>query len=532
MEASSFEWKQVKLGVWSRAIDEAEHFYAALVHQYASCGRMMFAITGHVSVSTPVPVGSTPLDAGTRLDTALREAWLHVRYDYPTIASRVHLDENGAPKKTYEAFPEGDTASAAQEAWLERTFKLVETSFSGDEWCERDPPAPEFPTLFVLASAGHAHGASIRRDVVLRASHDTLDGMGALMLFDRLLQHASTILESPTPVSRPAFGSEHTRLSPPLRVAVQIPSELTEDEDSRLQAKLQLNQSVWATKELALLRFKIGKVVPGVHHRASLVLTKEETSAVIKRAKMMGLTPTHAFHAAMAMATRDIQSRTSEPREVRFINYLVFSERAQCVEPYNCTEHAVAVYHSLGEDVLVVDLQVPAVNNEPSLASQIEEFKSIAETVKSVYANTRQDTEHIKRIACSWKALCAPFVAESPSAPPPPQPFSYASLSSVGRIDSVLSTQYGPLTVQRPWVTSERLDNFLGVFLSAFDGQLELSSTWNDAWHTKTDVDSFLERCKSIVLRSLQVETLDGDNGHEIPSSPSAERCIRRRLHK
>ncbi|TMW64690.1 hypothetical protein Poli38472_011570 [Pythium oligandrum] len=504
---AKFEWKEISTGVWQRDIDEVEHFYAALKQLFAGSGRMFYAITGHVVLNTPVPEGVKADEFAARLDAALRQAWLHIRHDYPTIASRVHLDESGVPKKTYNAFPVGDAAAEAIEEWLKTTFKPVETTATGVEWCDRDPPAPQVPTLFVLTPPLAEDATTIRRDVVLRSPHDILDGMGTMALFNTLLKHAAGILESVEPVALPVFGEEHVRLSPPLRVAAQIPAELTPEEEAALGAIIQGNLGAWvAGKEIAVLPYKPGNEVPGVHHRASLLLSEAETTEILKKAKALGLTATHAFHAAIAIVSRDLQPRKEAAREVRHLNYTLLSERVKCLPPYNTAEHAVTDYHSIAEQSVIVDLVVPAVGEEVTLEQHIEEFKKVGEIIKGYYVNPRNDPDHLKRIPGYWKSNFVPFVPVSPPTPPPPQPAPWASLSSIGLIDSVLDAKHGPIEVQHPWVTSERLDNGLGVFLSTFQGRLELSSTWNEAWHEKEKVDDFLQRCKEVVVRALEVK--------------------------
>lgn len=131
---------------------------------------MFFAITGFVSISVDVRNGST----GQDVEDALRKAWLRLRYDCPTIATRVDFDkERGKYFKTYTSF-DPDHLDFHTESWLSDTFIPVTPNMHGLAWCNSDPLAPRVPTLFVITPPydNSSKKAAVHLDVILRSPHD------------------------------------------------------------------------------------------------------------------------------------------------------------------------------------------------------------------------------------------------------------------------------------------------------------------------------------------------------------------------
>ncbi|KAK4065841.1 uncharacterized protein Triagg1_8393 [Trichoderma aggressivum f. europaeum] len=115
---NQYAWQQIEQRVWQRSVDEIEQSYAVLSKLYEGSGRMLFAITGHISLSFDF-VDSFPDNLDTRVDTALSNAWLTLRQDHPTIASYVNYDANtNGFTKVYRTI----STIADQQAWIDETF--------------------------------------------------------------------------------------------------------------------------------------------------------------------------------------------------------------------------------------------------------------------------------------------------------------------------------------------------------------------------------------------------------------------------
>lgn len=500
----SLIWRETSPGVWQREVDEAEKFYYALAKLYEGSGRMFFAMTGHLCVSVDIPQGQTPEAVEQRLETALRHGWLAVRYDHPTIASRVsHDPATGQVTKTYRTCP-GDKE---RDAWLAETFVPIASGETGEEWANSDPPAPKIPTLFVLKP--HAAASNVvRRDLVLRSPHEIVDGIGTLYMFNNLIRLVADAYEAESSYKIPSFdGSEIKNLSPPFRVAANVPTEMTERQKQHLSEqnahKAAASQD---TKDIRVLAvpYQQGSSAPGKHQRVALDFSESDTAALTAACKSLKATVTHAFHAAIAMAVRDVQERSSKSQQVRYVNYILRNERRSCVDPYSTPKHAVAVYHSVSGRALTVDMTLPATGDAVDPADRVSEFRSIIDKMRHFYEAVRDDADHYALSLPIWEAGC-PELPKSDAFPPVPPPNAKpsVSISSMGNVDAIIASKQGQIAVDKPWVTGEELGNGLGLFLGTFRSKMSLSAAYNDAWHNKAEVEDFVHRCRDIVLTGL-----------------------------
>lgn len=473
---------------------------------------MFFAMTGHLSVSADISQGQTREATEQRLEAALRHGWLALRYNHPTIASRVsHDPATGQVVKTYRTCP----SDKERDAWLAETFVAIATGETGEEWANSDPPAPKVATLFALKPRTTASGSSTsnaaRIDLVLRSPHEIVDGIGTLHMFNNLVRLAADAYDAGGASKNPSFdGSETANLSPPFRIAANVPTELTERQKQHLAEqnahKAAASQDEGGIKVLAL-PYRQGTDAPGKHQRVALDFSERDTAALVAACKGLNATVTHAFHAAIAMAVRDIQERKPQAQKVRYVNYILRNERKSCVDPYNTPKHAVAVYHSVSGRALTVDMTLPASGAAVNPADGVAEFRSIIEKIRHFYEAVRDDVDHYALSLPIWEAGCPelPKGDAFPPVPPvpPPSPKPSVSISSMGNVGSIIAPRHGQIVVDKPWVTGEELGNGLGLFLGTFRGKMSLSAAYNDSWHDKAEVEGFVYRCKDIVLAGL-----------------------------
>ena len=96
-----------------------------------------------------------------------------------------------------------------------------------------------------------------------------------------------------------------------------------------------------------------------------------------------------------------------------------------------------------------------------------------------------------------------------PSTPPPgpaPRDAPSVGISSLGRVDDIIPSQIGRVRARQPWVTGEELGTGFGVFLGAWQGRLEVSAAFNDAWHNEDEVRGFLDRVQGVVRRGVGLD--------------------------
>ncbi|KAM7198990.1 hypothetical protein V8F33_004727 [Rhypophila sp. PSN 637] len=521
-----YVWHEPTPGIWIRDIDEAEQVYTSLIRYSSGTGKMHFAITGHLSLAIATQANESLKAAATRLDQALRTAWLSLRDKNPTIASRVSYNSAlGKWQKVYETV----TDKIAQEAWVDDTLKFICNVQTGVEWANSDPPAPRVATLFILkppssVEVGGSDSGTIRRDLVLRCPHDIIDGIGTLSLFDNLLSHLFDSLTGNKPVARLLDGNETARLSPPFRVAANVPHTPTPDQLARLEdIESQKQKSAFPdggeTIEHLIVPFRPGPVLPQAHQRVSVTLSPAQTTTLLAAVKPLGATPTHVFHAAIALILRDVHldSRglaNQNAKIARYTNYILRNERQACMPPFNDPKaHPAAIYHSISSGSLTVDMPITFEEREKNKL-----FAQILIQMRDYYLSLRDDKEHYSLVPYIWKTATPdvppPTIVTNESGeleedtlpPPPPNPKPSVSLSSMGLIDKVITpdrvSRDGKMVLKayNPWVTGEELGTGLGLFLGTFRGQLEISAAYNSAWHDEVGVEDFLRMCVDAVF--------------------------------
>ncbi|KAJ4303097.1 hypothetical protein N0V90_001988 [Kalmusia sp. IMI 367209] len=461
--------------LWQRDIDEAENFYTCLAEAWKGSGRMFFAITGFLTLSLEVPGSWPSVEIETKIEAALPQAWLKLRYDHPTIASRVEYDhERRRYIKSYR--PLDDTSSVSEaDAWLQRTFVPLELDVSGLEWCNADPPAPAYPTLFVISSPKESDSDSVvRRDLVIRSPHDIMDGIGTLLLLNNLMAHAARFYDHPESVHFPPAGDEARNLSPPLRVAASIPSTLPPNSQQRLQEVVTKNVTLRTEFDLLTVPFAQETLLPSKHQRTSIEISQAETQTILQGCKQLGATVTHAYHAAIALALRDTHAPSSQTKTKRYISYILVNERPNCTGPYAAPKHPATVYHSVSGPSLAIDLQTPSSPVDPA-AQPRAEFLRVVDAVKEYYEAIRSSPSALELAPAFW-ALRTPAAAHAAGrAPdevpvPPPNPAPSVSISSMGVVDRIVAPRHGAFSVRDPWVCGEELGTGLGVFLGTWEG--------------------------------------------------------------
>ncbi|KAF7712435.1 Trichothecene 15-O-acetyltransferase [Penicillium ucsense] len=494
-----FAWRATGPGRWERDIDEVEEFYTSLAKAHNSTGRTFFAITGFVSLSVPIQPGVGLDTTEKQVEDALRVAWIRLRFHHPTIASRVQYDHT---QQRYRKLYETCIDDASQQEWLADTFRVVPGRMSGLDCCNEDPPVPTLPTLFLIRSPV---SDDQRRcwDLVLRAHHDIIDGMGTLLLFHNLLRLAAEAYEQSN-YAPPQFGQEWTTLSPPLRTAAAIPAVISPSLEERLREILKQNALLKEGVEIASVPFQRDVALPGKHQRAAVTLSQDTTARPLEDCRALGLSITHAYHAAIALAVGDLAERTESPRTVRYISYCLINERQHCLTPYNTPSHAVSVYHSVSGQCLSIDLDIPALSDQGNSQAHQNEFIPIAQKVRSYYCDIRADKDHINLVPAYW-AMSTSAPGPDPSVAPARNETPSASISSMGVLDNIMQHRYGSFVVEHPWVTGEELGTRLGLFLDTWKGKLTLSAAYNDAWHTRQEVVDFLSACNEIVFQGLRM---------------------------
>lgn len=497
---TNYAWHKSSNGRWERNLDEAEIFYAALQKLFEGSGRMFFAITGHAALNVVGDLAKSLTEQ--QLDLALQKAWLLLRSSHPSIAvSTVFDPQRKRLKKTYNAVDINQ-----HEEWLEATFRVISTEHSGLEWCNSDPPAPEMATLFIVKSSRDS--SALSRTIVLRSPHDVVDGIGTLHILGTYLKHLSAILERSTNV-QPQWSAESEMLTPPLRVAADLPDRAPDNVQTALEMAQQ-RSSTMISEGPSVMSVPCPReaATPLAHQRAALCLPSTKTTAIIQRCKDASVSITHAYHAAAAIVLARRQLRFEKERRVQYVSYALVNLREQCRAPFNGPAHAASVYHCTSAEKFGIQFTIPARDGEVETAAS--DFPRVLSEIKAYYVANRPSTQPmlLKIAPLLWdqatphipeEAWTKPYVMSLPPANPAPS----ISMSSFGIIDRMVPTQIGDLNVHNPWVTGEELGPGIGLFLGTFRGELELSAAFNAAWHDVSEIDGYLNDIQGVVEEGL-----------------------------
>jgi hypothetical protein len=500
-------WHETAPREYNRGIDEAEQLYTSLAKTFAGTGHTYFAITAYTGLTISVTASEAVAELETRLHDSFRYAWKRLRYDHPTLAAPVEYDPfTKSCRKIYRS-PQNE---AEVNEWLEETLKFVNTGENGLEFANSDPVVGRFATLYILTPRQTSGQSSLKRDIVFSSHHDIIDGIGTLILFNNLFRHASEAFNSPDDHSDIVFGDEHQNLSPPFRIASGIPPMPTQAQAEKFNKIQTANIAAAKDAEVLGVPFNANITMPRRSQRIATHLSAAETHTLLSKCKTAGATVTQAFHAAIALAVRDIQKREDQERKAKYISYSLINLRAACKPPYNSTSYAAAVYHSTSANRLVVDLTIPAAKAPKPIAQPAEEFLQVLKQVKAFYQSFKPDADYLATVPSLYARSTPPYPDE-PCPVPPPNKTPSVSLSSMGLVDKIIQPKYGRFEVEEPWVIGAEYSTGLGLFLGTWKGVLCLSSGYNEAYHSSDEVMSFLQRVKNVILEGLEVNTLTGE---------------------
>ncbi|ROT41156.1 hypothetical protein SODALDRAFT_113169 [Sodiomyces alkalinus F11] len=502
-----FVWRQTEPGVWQRGVDELEYYYSSQLLAYQGATSKPLYLISHLVLQFDQPADSSvsSQDAEARANEALRKAWDTLRYNHPTIASQVVRDaETGDLAKVYR---NNDPAAFAS------TFVVLPSHTDADEWANSDPPAPALPTLFVIPTPTEAD-RPIRRELFLRVGHEIIDGVGLAIFFGNLVKLVAKAYEQGADFVVPTCdGSEVSRLSPPLRVASNMPAKGTEAQQKRLAgfgAEWAATQAPAGTRTLTI-PYKKGETVPGPSQVAAATLSAEKTSQLAAACKAAGVSITHAYHAAVPMVLLDLHEseRGADPVPMRYSSLMPRNERPACLPPYNTAEHPAALYHSVSPLFMPVDVTLPAAGDEAgaSPATRRSQYRDVLQTLKGYYESFRKDPDFVFLGFQIWGNLfpLPPLGAAGPPPVPPFNPEPGVGLSSMGKVDAFIPAREGAVEVFDVWWTGEEAGATFNGGLVGFRGESTLTVAYNKAWHEKEEVVDFLKRCQREVLWQFDI---------------------------
>ncbi|KAH7268544.1 hypothetical protein B0J15DRAFT_486782 [Fusarium solani] len=515
---SRLQWQVSPEGTWARDVDECERFYITSSRKENGC----FPVSGCASFGV-TSVNSMPtIDEENRVEAALKNAWIMLRYQHPTLGSRIEHDEDGDRlRRVYQSFDTDDE----QESWVGSTFQVVDTDLGPLEWFNNNTAAAfETATVFFVKSKGQD---SDRRTIFLRCPHDVSDGVGVLQLVDQLFEHAAQAFEEGNEYSLPKWGKEHENLSPCIRIAAKIPDTLSEAQTERLEKIQTQNGTIY--KHQALLALPSSStpancVQDGKLIRLSYTVPKDLTSQILRGCKDVasGVSVTHVFMSALAMALSEVQPRKEDPYPVRYVNHSMINLRPYCQEPYNTPAHAAAAYHTISTRALGIDLVVPN-SSDQTTGDHAAEMRGVLPQVQDFFNDIRpvpseEIHEQVAFAPSTFKSFTSPSGVDPHVVSEPP--FCPVALSSIGNVSSMVQQGHGPFKVTNVWAASEPMGAGVALFLGSWDGQLELSGVFDTRYHAPGYVERFLARILICVCGGLGIDEISSTDEVKPAESP------------
>ncbi|KAH6984424.1 hypothetical protein BKA56DRAFT_580984 [Ilyonectria sp. MPI-CAGE-AT-0026] len=526
-----FQWKYTAAGLWERDIDEVELFYSSIAKLTRDAGAGCFPVTACVNIQASVPDDVTNEEANDRIESAIRKAWITLRYEHPSLSSWTDYDqENDKWTKFYSPLPSPDRDTVGeQHQRLASTLVMLESDMTGIEWLNDDPILFQRSTLFILRpsttdTAGNGH---LKRTLLLRCPHEITDGIGILHLLQQLLAHAAKAYELEDAYVMPVFGNEAKNLSPPLRTAASLPQSPTAEQLRYFDAIKKKNASLQTDMPLLGLPLSAEKGTAGKRQYLPLSLSNSLSAQVLSECKARGVSVTHAFSAALILALRDMQPRSDQELPMRYFNQTLINLRNACRPPFNTGAYAAAVYHMLSVEGISVDVVVPAFGAEQERETRMKEFAAVTDQVRDFFASARglESVSLSDLIAVSppvWASITpsskravkeASSQAETELNSPrqddnAPPPFSSVSLSSIGSINSIITPMHGALLVSDAWAAAESMGPGVGLFLGTWEGKPTIVASFDSTWHNTRYMERFLGRILEQMAEGLG---LDGE---------------------
>lgn len=444
-------WKETSSGHYERPFDSLERMYRIIGAAGAAMEREHFAITAVVRLRIGSSIGDS--------ETALRQAWKALRYDFPHIAAYGQCDTY-----MYDV-----PSTSTLESWLADTF-VVEPATSTTAGLHSETSPTELATMHYFPHTS---------EILFRSSHWRIDGIGSL----HLLNHFLELLAHPRPVQ---FGDEGRNLCIGLDEAAGVVSEATpEMEEAATNLLLQYVNNLPTIGLPASL-----DQVPRGSSRCRIHLSQQTTSAVIAKCKQFGFSVTTAVHAAVICATSQYPN---PPSANKYTSWSTWDVRKYLPPPYNGATEAVSIFHT-GIPIAVT----------PS------DFSGNAAQLRRIYSQklTAPGAGNIFPFLSRYVEKVTAVLTQPP--PPGVVPPTDPALSSLGVIETYLDDKRhgrGDAVVEILdfWLGVDMLSPQLMVYVWTRKGRMELSACFNRGFYERGFVGGFLGVVERVLVDGLGV---------------------------
>ncbi|KAI0804369.1 hypothetical protein GGR55DRAFT_658238 [Xylaria sp. FL0064] len=452
--------------VLSRAIGENEAFIKLVGDAGLPLDREHWAIN---ATATIVPTGT--LTSSTDLATLFRQAWAHLRFQHPSLATEVSPNDDTSFIYTIPA------DEAALEAWVSRTFSVATDADSSADVVPTFRPTPYAKLVYIPRSS----------ELLLHTTHWRTDGIGVLLLLDALLTLAAA-----APLADPAslpWGTEIDRLAPAIEDAAGIPERTTEEMSARATALV--GTFAHTVGAVGIPYLGDATTLPAGTRNALLKFNPTTTDKIVTACKARGVSVTAAVHASVAGASYALADPAAKDRH--YTSTIRFGLR-----PYLPGAYAT-----------------PAFAAELYTTGWMKQVKSRASWAERLQAYQDEYRKGITREFLDSHREYAKQLAELIRNPPPQgggEPPSEVDISSIGVTEKLVRRSYGSsdpgpgLEVKAVSVGVEILTRQAVAFVWTFRDQLNVSAVYNEAFHSVEQMNRFLGEVKRELLEGLGLQ--------------------------
>jgi hypothetical protein len=443
-------WKEVSTGNYTRELDNAKLLLKTVAAPFESLNREHWAINFVTTIRFDI-------QNTEEIITALRSAWVNLRYHHPHIATLLE-----AKSFTYQVPDEN-----LLQDWLSESF-FVHKDESVDEYLLSAP-------LMRYASLHYFPGDS---ELVMRIHHWLVDGTGAQHIVNRFFKLLADGHESPT------FGEEWKRLPPSLREASD-PSPEPSPERQEAAKKL---FTQFASKMPSIgLPVKPRQDSPG----GTLCSTREYPPTVLDTlltaCRKEGLSLTAALTAAIVVATQETPQESSLAKN--YTTFACFDYRPYLGPPYNNVAAWPMGVYMLG---------LPASLPEGEFLLQAKELQKMYKQPLS------RDKVNLHEYYDEYSGMMAAAMSQ-PLVPGMPLPTT-PSLSSFGVMDRRLQARYHgkhQIEIERTALRTDVMMPTIARYQWSWKGKFMISACYNDGYYEKAFVEEFMGRVETILIREL-----------------------------
>lgn len=444
-------WKETSPGRWERPLTGGEASFARIdaITAQKLDGRE------HFSICTTVKVKA---DRSVNMEKSLRRAWKQIRYEQPDVACMPDINKF---TKVYEV-----PTAATLKQWLDETFFVMDTDLTATEMYPHFKPCKNASLYWFPRTS----------EIVFRASHYKIDGVGGILFWDALFSCISN------PVEDFFWGSETGRLAPTMEAIWDLSEHTTyEKASTAYQDFMDWAGNIPAQGPVS----KMGKVIPGRCNRIDSTLSKEQTSAFVAACKRRGCSVTAAIHAAFIAAN----TKHADPNgcQDKYVSQASFGFRKYLPKQYAGKEHCINVYCT------------PYTYTCPLPMAIDDSVKDLDNYYKTAFTSQEKRSLH-GHYGRALNEVCSgeKFMRSDPF---PRDPV----LSSLGVAEQYVSHEYmnGKLELQDFRFSVDVVYGLPSFFMYTFDGQLRFTYCYNDNYQERSDVQAFLDTMPEIMQKEI-----------------------------